>query len=190
MYDKIKHYIFYFCSFSFIGWIWEVLVNLILMNRIYNPGTLIGPWLPIYGWVMIFVILLSKKIKNKKLLFLVSFLLCGIIEYLTSYYLEYFYNKSWWDYSNYILNINGRVSVEVLIIFSTMCLLAIVFVVPFLDRIYNRVNKDTLTTILTIIMILYTFDFIYSTINQNSGKLILSGDITDRVSNINYNYIK
>lgn len=189
MYDKIRHYTFYFCSFSFIGWIWEVLVNLVLMKRLHNPGTLIGPWLPIYGWIMIFVILLSKKIKNKKLLFLVSFLLCGVVEYATSYYLEYFYHTSWWNYNDYLLNINGRVCIEVLTVFATMCVLAISYVVPFLDRLYNKINKYTVSTILAIVMIVYSIDFIYSSINPNRGRLILFDNAVEAIT-INGNYNK
>ncbi len=172
MYEKFKHYVFYFCTFSFIGWIWEIIVNLVTMNRLCNPGTLMGPWLPIYGWVMIFMIILSKKVKKKWQLFILSFVLCGIIEYVTSYYLEYFYNTSWWNYDKYLLNINGRTCVEVLVVFATLCVLSITYVVPFLDKIYSKANKYTVTTVLTIVMIIYSLDFIYSSINPNKGKLI------------------
>ena len=159
--EKLKKYIYYFFSFAFMGWIWEELENIMLHQRLINCGTLIGPWLPIYGWTMLIIILLSKKIKNKPLLFLVIFLLCGIIEYSTSYFLEYFYHTRWWDYTNYPLNINGRTSIEVLMVFSSLALLSKKYVVPFLDKIYEKINPKFLTIALSIILLLHLMDFIY-----------------------------
>lgn len=167
MIEKIRKYIFYFFSFAFMGWVWEVILNLISKHQIINPGTLIGPWLPIYGWGMILIILISKKTKKKSLLFLISFVLCGIIEYCTSLYLEYFYQTKWWDYSNFLLNINGRVCIEGLIFFATLSVLSIYFVIPILNNIFEKLNGKGLTIILIILTILYSFDYIYSTIHQN-----------------------
>ena len=66
MKEKIKKYIFYFFSFSFLGWVWEVLENLVVKQRLINCGTLRGPWVPIYGWVMIIIIFINKKVDKKK----------------------------------------------------------------------------------------------------------------------------
>ena len=44
--------------------------------------------------------------------------LCGVVEYFTSYYLEVTQGKKWWDYSGYFLNLNGRICAEGLLVFG------------------------------------------------------------------------
>lgn len=41
--------------------------------------------------------------------FLMSFLLCGTVEYLTSYLIEKRFHARWWDYSQKPMNLHGRV---------------------------------------------------------------------------------
>ena len=55
-YDKnytLTSYILLFFAFSFIGWSWEVVLHLINDGVFVNRGTMYGPWLPIYGWVVL-----------------------------------------------------------------------------------------------------------------------------------------
>ena len=171
MIDNIKKNLIYFFGFSFMGWLWEILFHLIKRHQIINPGTLIGPWLPIYGWVMLVMIMISKKINKKSVLFIISFFTCGVIEYTTSLYLEYFYNKRWWNYSKYLLNINGRICVEVLIVFSILILLGITYIVPLIDKIYYKLNKRVITIILVVLVVCHSIDLIYSTFYRNTTNI-------------------
>ncbi len=167
MIEVVKKYVFYFFAFAIFGWFWEVGVNIVLFHRFVNCGTLIGPWLPIYGWGMIYVILLSKKIKNNYLLAILIFILFGVIEYATSFYLEYVYDTKWWDYSNYLLNINGRICIEGLLIFTVIAMLFLKFVIPFLDKIYNKLSSKAIIILLFVLSLLYVIDYIYCTIKPN-----------------------
>ena len=47
-----------------------------------------------------------------------AFTLCGIVEYSTSMYLEHVKHLKYWGYSGYFLNVNGRISLEGLILFG------------------------------------------------------------------------
>lgn len=167
MLEVIKKYIFYFFIFAIFDWLWEETINLVLFHRVVNCGTLQGPWLPIYGWGMIYVLLLSKFIKNKYILFIAIFLIFGIAEYSTSLYLEYLYNTKWWDYSNYLLNINGRTCIEGLLIFSSLGMFFLIYAIPFLDKVYKKINPKVLTIVLSILVFVYATDYIYSTIKPN-----------------------
>ena len=180
MKEKIKKYIFYFFVFAIFGWCWEIIVNIVLKHGLINPGTLRGPWLPIYGWGIIITLLLSKKIDNKYLLFIALFLVCGIVEYSTSLYLEFFYHKRWWNYSRYPLNINGRVCVEALLIFATIAMLSLRYAVPFLDKLYKKINPKVMTIVLSIVASIFIVDYIISTIEPNR--------IKRKVGNINVEY--
>ena len=91
---EISSIILFFFIFSFIGWIWEVSLYLFRDGMLVNRGTLHGPWLPIYGWGCTIIILLTrfKKfreiLKNPVLTFIIIVIVCSIIEYMTSWYIE------------------------------------------------------------------------------------------------------
>ena len=64
-YKALTLSIMFFC-FAFIGWICEVFWMHLKQGVIVNRGTLIGPWLPIYGFSCVFILKLfsSDKCKN------------------------------------------------------------------------------------------------------------------------------
>lgn len=103
-----------FFIFCFIGWVWEVSLHLVKDQVFVNRGVMYGPWLPIYGAGGVFIIALLNKLKHHKLkLFISTMVLCGILEYFTSFVMEFFSNKSYWDYHNMQLNLNGSVGHEI-----------------------------------------------------------------------------
>ncbi|MGO5028330.1 putative ABC transporter permease [Candidatus Agathobaculum pullicola] len=52
-----------FLVFSIAGWLWEVGLHLLLDGELVNRGTMLGPWLPIYGvGGMLSVLLLGRFI--------------------------------------------------------------------------------------------------------------------------------
>lgn len=78
-----------------------------------------GPWLPIYGvgGVMLLVCLKPFR-KNKLVTFILSMILCAILEYGTAWYLETFKQMKWWDYSGYFLTLQGRICLEGIVVFG------------------------------------------------------------------------
>lgn len=167
---KIWLYILYFFIFSIFGWIWEELLYYVRHGFFINCGTLYGPWLPIYGWGSVFVLLLHSKVKEKPILFLIlSFIICGVIEYLTSLYLEVVHHMMWWDYSNYTLTINNRVWLVGLLIFSLFSFVIAYIISPIINKLYKKMNKKILKVILIILLMFHVGDYIYSTINPNTS---------------------
>ena len=159
-----------FFIFSIFGYVWEVIYTLLNEGIIVNRGTMYGPWIPIYGWGALITIVLLSKFKNKPFkLFLYSFCLSGIIEYLTSLYLDIFYNKKWWDYKGYFLNINGRVCLEGLLVFALAGCISIYFLIPYLNNHLKKINKNVKIILVIILVSFYCIDFVYSTFNPNSG---------------------
>ena len=47
-----------FFSFAFLGWIWEILWEMLKNGNLINSGVLHGPWLPIYGCGALFIYLI------------------------------------------------------------------------------------------------------------------------------------
>ena len=82
-------YLLLFFTASFLGWCMEVICKLIQFGRFINRGFLIGPWCPIYGFGTVLITLLLSKFTDDPLaVFALAMLLCGTLEYLTSYIME------------------------------------------------------------------------------------------------------
>ena len=188
---EIDKYIILFFAFSFLGWLMEVMVVIFKERKIVNRGFLIGPCCPIYGFGGLIMTLLLQNIKNNPiLLFLLSLLICSVLEYETSYVMEKLFHARWWDYSNRKFNINGRICLTNMIAFGLLgCL-----IIYILDPIYFEKIKYLSTKILNIICIillaLFLIDSIFSVKIIKNIKLIKKNmkdnteEITRRVKEI------
>lgn len=188
---EIDKYIILFFAFSFLGWLMEVMMVIFKEHKIVNRGFLIGPCCPIYGFGGLIMTLLLQNIKNNPiLLFLLSLLICSVLEYETSYVMEKLFHARWWDYSNRKFNINGRICLTNMIAFGLLgCL-----IIYILDPIYFEKIKYLSTQILNIICIillaLFLIDSIFSIKIIKNIKLIKKNmkdnteEITRRVKEI------
>lgn len=163
-------YVLFFISFAFIGWFWEVFYTFINNGIFVNRGTMHGPWLPIYGWGGVLILFVLKKFRDSPFkLFITSFLLCGIVEYATAWYLETFKNLEYWNYDGFFLNIHGRVCLEGLLLFGIGGCGFVYILAPLFDNLYKKIKPKLKTVICIILITIFSIDFIYSTINPNTG---------------------
>lgn len=161
-----------FFIFAIIGWIWEVVLHIIVDGEFVKRGVLQGPWLPIYGYGGILILTVLNKFRAKPLTqFIATIILCGTIEYFTSVYLEIIYDgQKWWDYSGYFLNLHGRICAEGLLVFGLGGIAIVYIVAPLLDNIIKKLDHKKLVTICCILVILFAIDNIYSKKDPNTGK--------------------
>ena len=174
--NYLRHYsiptlILVFFSFSFVGWLWEVFLHLINDGVFVNRGIMHGPWLPIYGTGGVLVLILLNKFRDKPVLEFISIIIvCGIVEYFTSYFLEIAHNgEKWWDYSGYFLNLNGRICAEGLLVFGLGGMAAVYAIAPMLDNIIKKIDTKIVITISIILLTIFTIDNIYSSKYPNKG---------------------
>ncbi len=176
-----------FIIYSILGWSLEVLLSLYEHKRFVNRGFLIGPYCPIYGAGSILLTLLLTNYENNIIiLFILSMVICGILEYFVSFILEKIFKLRWWDYTNMKFNINGRICLETLVIFGIFGILLIKITNPFLLNILNQFNSNFLVIIAIILMSIFIVDIIISsnivfnikTITRNTKK-----DSTEEISN-------
>ena len=133
-----------FFSYAFIGWCIEVTLKYLQFHRFINRGFLTGPWLPIYGSgaALITVVTsgLSPLESSVGTSFVVSFLLCGFLEYMTSYVLERRFHARWWDYSQKPMNLHGRVWIGNLLLFGLGGVLIVEWMNPLLLRLFEQMS--------------------------------------------------
>ena len=192
MLHTIEIYFLLFISYAFLGWCMEVTCKFIQYKKFINRGFLIGPYCPIYGWgALAITILLKRYMEEPLVLFVMSTLICSIIEYLTSYFMEKKYHARWWDYSNKKFNINGRICLETLIPFGILGVAIMYGTNPILFKLYNQIPQLVINILTVILFIGFILDNIISSniissINVEGNKLIKDNteEITEKIKQV------
>ncbi len=157
------NYFLIFFLYSVLGWIAETIYTSIKEKRFVNRGFLVGPYCPIYGYGAILMILYLTQYKDNIItVFLLSVFICCFLEYITSYIMEKIFKARWWDYSDKLFNLNGRICGENALLFGIGGLSIIYIVNPIINNIIKFINP-TITVILSIIFFtIYITDTILS----------------------------
>ncbi|MDD3058000.1 MAG: hypothetical protein PHO72_06750 [Sphaerochaeta sp.] len=151
--------ILYFFCYSLLGYIVEVVYCSIGERRLVNRGFLHGPYLPIYGFGALLILLsFSRFSDNVLVLFLLSVVGTSALEYLTSYLLEVLFHAKLWDYSTYPLNIRGRVCALNSTLFGLLSLSLIYVIHPFLARLFTHLSDPVLSVGARLILLVISID--------------------------------
>ena len=164
--ESLINIILLFFAYAFLGWCIEVTLKFFQFHRFINRGFLTGPWLPIYGsgaaLITIAVKGLSPLETSIGTTFVISFVLCGIIEYMTSFVLEKRFHARWWDYSQKPMNLHGRVWIGNLILFGLGGVLIVEVLNPLLAH-FAKHSSLRLREILAIsLSVLFAADYVMS----------------------------
>lgn len=175
-----------FLVYSFVGWVMETCYCWICTKKFVNRGFLIGPVVPIYGTGGVLVYVLLKRYLDMPLvLFIMSIIICSLLEYFTSYYMEKLFKTRWWDYSNRKFNINGRVCLFNMICFGILSLVIMYGVNPFLLDTIHKIDPMVLKTVVSILMIIFLIDLGISTKIIYNFKGISKNVLTDATEEVN-----
>ena len=132
-------------------------------KKFVDRGFLVGPYCPIYGCgVILITLLLQKYADDIVVTFFLSVIICGTLEYLTSYIMEKIFKARWWDYSNNKFNINGRICLETLVPFGIGGVLVLFVFNPFLEKIINLIPGLALHIVTGVLCVLFLIDCIAS----------------------------
>ena len=156
-------YFYIFIIYSVIGWFMEVVIVSSKKRKVTARGFLIGPWCPIYGFGALFItVLLRKYYEDPIALFVMSFLIGTILEYVTSYLMEKMFHARWWDYSDHRFQINGRVSLTTSLGFGLLGLILVYVFNPFFLRIIKNIPPLIFNVIIVIVLLFFITDVIVS----------------------------
>lgn len=134
MFAGMNYYqlLWYFCFYSFLGWIAEVVYHAVTRGKVVNRGFLNGPVCPVYGFsviaVLVAVHLTEQTIAAQPgalLLFIDGMLLATAVELFTGWLLDFLFHAQWWDYSDQPFNLHGYICLK----FSILWGLSVVFIV-------------------------------------------------------------
>lgn len=144
----LDRYIIAFFIYSFFGYLCEVTYCSIPKKRFVNRGFLYGPYLPIYGFGGLIVIIFLEPLNSYPVLvFILALLLTSILEYFTSWLLEKLFSVKLWDYSKHRVNINGRVCLLNSTLFGIMGIVLEYIVNPVVSSLIDKIPDTAIHTV-------------------------------------------
>lgn len=177
----ILNLLWYFIFYSFLGWCTEVVYAAVNTGQFTNRGFLNGPYCPIYGFGVLFVISLLYPVKDNLLyMFVGSLLITSAIELTGGFVLEKIFHQKWWDYSNKPLNIRGYICLQFSIIWGLSCLVIVDRIHPLIESAVKYIPLLASQIILALLGCLLIIDTI-STV-KSILKLNKKLEIIDNIS--------
>ena len=173
-----------FIIYAFIGWGTEVSYAALDRGIFVNRGFLNGPYCPIYGCgVVIVVAVLTPLKENLLILFIGSFLLTSILEYITGYLLEKVFHNQWWDYSDKPFNIHGYVCLKFSIYWGLACTFIMDVLHPIIYKGITLMPHIPGVILLCIIMTVFFVDcgITVATILKFNKRLKVMDEMAERI---------
>ena len=164
---KIIYILDFFLIYSFAGWVLESVYKTICTKKFVNSGFLYGVFCPIYGIGALIMYLFLSICNNPITVFLTGFVVLSVWEYIVSWGIEKIFHETYWDYSNYKFNINGRVCLLNSIFWGVLGVIFTYIVHPFVETQIIKINDIVLIVITVILLIIMLIDAIISIIKLN-----------------------
>ena len=164
-------YFLCFAVFSFIGWLYESLYYTIQQKKRINSGFLSTCFCPIYGIGSLLDLILLGRIENPLVLFLAGMVVTCALEYFVSWLLEELFHQRWWDYTNWPLNINGRVCIFGAIAFGILTVALIKVIAPVTMALISSMGTIPLYIMTAAVGFVILADTVNSVRNIDSDRL-------------------
>ncbi len=171
---KIQSFDFYcllFFLLAFLGWIWEVLLHLVTEHAFVNRGVYQGPYLPIYGAGGLMIYFLFSRWRNRPVaVFIGSFVVCSVLEYITSWFLEEKWGIRWWDYSGHFCNLNGRICLLGATAFGICGMLLVCLFFPFYEKMIDKIPRKLRIGFMIFFLLIFMTDAARAAVFPNTGR--------------------
>lgn len=180
----------YFIIYSFLGWCTEVAYAWWRQRKFVNRGFLEGPYCPIYGFGVTFVIVLLYPLKEYPiLLFLGAVVITSALELITGYLLEAIFNARWWDYSDEAYHWKGYICLKFSLIWGVASTFIVAGVHPLIRRCVRAVPPTRLEGILILIYLIFGIDLILTVTSMVKLNQLLK-DLTEKLELFDRSRIK
>ena len=172
-FDVLSRYFFCFLAYSFIGWAYEVFLEVVVYRWGYSDrGVLFGPYCPVYGvGAIVFLLCIRPFMKKGRslrfqiiqliMVFFGCMILATGIELCTSYLLEAAIGSwPWQTYADYAINFQARIALSPSIRFGLGGLLFIYIIQPVLEKLMDIIPSKKRRLLICILLVLFVLDCI------------------------------
>ena len=150
----LLQWIAFFYIYCFFGWCFESGYASIKERKLTNRGFLRGPYIPIYAFGALFVLIITDNFSGM--------IAATILEYITGYVMERLFKVKYWDYSDHKFNLSGYISLSTSIAWGFLSLLLTDFLQVNVYRFVSKINEPNLKTSVIVVSIIFFSDLILS----------------------------
>lgn len=166
--SKFLVFVFIFFMGSIFGWILEILFRRIVHKKWVNPGFLVGPYLPIYGFGLCTLSYCYIFFKEFNLSPIIAIIIMGVMMTLIELIGGLFFIKTTgvklWDYSNEWGNYKGIICPLFSAIWTILGAVYYYFIAPYIMSALEWFSNNlSFSFVLGIFFGIIVLDFIYST---------------------------
>lgn len=129
-------WLLFFYTYCFLGWVWESVYVSVRKKEITNRGFMTGPFLPIYGFGAVIVLLATIPVKeNLFLVFSLGMIAATLLEYVTGVVMEAVFQVRYWDYTDKWCNIKGHICLGSSLAWGVFSILMIRFIQEPIEKV-------------------------------------------------------
>ncbi len=153
---------------SVFGFIAEMLYSTVYTRTlVIRQGLIYGPFIQVYGMGAVAYYFLITKYKEPKDAFFAGMIMGGVLEYLCSFFQETFFGTISWDYSKFLLNLNGRICLLYCVYWGIIAVAFLKVVYPWLEKIEPLIYKKSVRVLTVFLILFMTFDITISALAAN-----------------------
>ena len=159
----LVQWIAFFYIYCFLGWCFESGYATIKQRKLTNRGFLRGPYIPIYAFGAIFVLIITDNFQGSILSVYFSGLIAAtVLEYITGYVMEKLFKVKYWDYSDHKFNLNGYISLSTSIAWGFLSVLLTEVLQVNVYRFVSMLTEHDLKISIAITSTVFSLDLILS----------------------------
>lgn len=156
-FNKWLVYFYFYCMF---GWGFESSYVSIRTRKPTNRGFMKGPWLPLYGFGAVLILLVTLPFeKQPAVVYFAGMLAATILEYVTGVAMVKLFKVRYWDYSYRKIQFQGHICLHSSIAWGGLSLLMVYGIHPFVSRMIAGWNENVVNVITFFVTIFVVYDF-------------------------------
>ena len=153
---NLQEWLLFFFIYCFLGWCWESCYVSAKKHQWVNRGFMKGPFLPIYGFGALSVLIATLPVRPfPVLVFIFGMIGATALELVTGICMEKLFHVRYWDYSNQKFNYKGHICLTSSIAWGAFSLAMIYGFHKPIEKLVLSIPfvwLDILTTVLTVIV--------------------------------------
>ncbi|MCD7842385.1 MAG: hypothetical protein LUG56_07960 [Lachnospiraceae bacterium] len=158
-----SQWVLFFYIYCFLGWVFESVYVSISEKHWVNRGFLKGPFLPIYGFGALCVLVVTIPFRdNLPLMCLAGMASATVLEYVTGAVMEKLFHVRYWDYTGRLLSVNGHICLASVLCWAVMTILVVDVLQVELEKVVLTVNGQIVTVIVFAVTPFVTGDLVTS----------------------------
>lgn len=153
----------FFYIYCFLGWCFESGYASIKQRRLINRGFLRGPFIPIYSFGALFVLIITDNFQGNSIAVYFSGMAAAtLLEYITGYIMERLFKVKYWDYSERPLNLHGYISLSASIAWGFLSVILTNFLQVNISKFVLSLTESTLIISISGISVIFVLDVLLS----------------------------